>query len=168
MHNGKNGVRAIPEGFHTLTPHLVVRGGVQAIEFYKKAFGAEEIMRMPMPDGKAIGHAELRIGDSIFFLADEFPQCKSPQTLGGSPVTLSLYVEDCDQVFNRAVAAGAEVRMPPADMFWGDRYGQLTDPFGHVWALSTHKEDVPPDEMARRAKAAFANMGKADCQPAAV
>ena len=168
MHNGKNGVRKIPEGFHTLTPHLVVRGGAQAIEFYKKAFGAEEVMRMAVPDGTAIGHAELRIGDSIFFLADEFPQCQSPQTLGGSAVTLHLYVEDCDKVFNRAVAAGAQVRMPPTDMFWGDRYGQVIDPFGHLWAMSTHKEDVAPDEMARRAQAAFANMDKCPGQPAAV
>lgn len=123
---------------------------------------------MAMPDGKAIGHAELRIGDSIFFLADEFPPCQSPLAFGGSPVTLSLYVEDCDAVFNRAVAAGATVRMPPADMFWGDRYGQIVDPFGHVWALCTHKEDVAPEEMMHRAQECFANMGKGAGEPAAV
>ncbi len=168
MHNGKNGVRVIPEGCHTLTPHLVVRGAAAAIDYYKQAFGAEEVMRMPMPDGQTIGHAELRIGNSMIFLADEFPQCKSPLALGGSPVTLSLYVEDCDEVFQRAVAAGATVRMPPADMFWGDRYSQIVDPFGHVWALCTHKEDIAPEEMMRRAQEAFANMAKSAGEPAAV
>jgi PhnB protein len=169
MHNSKNGARPIPEGFHTLTPHLVVRGAATAIDFYKKAFGAQEVMRMALPDGKTIGHAEIRIGDSLVFLADEFPGCQpSPQGLGGSPVTLNLYVEDCDAVFDRAVAAGAQVRMPPADMFWGDRYGQVVDPFGHIWALATHKEDVPPDELAQRAQAAFAGMGKGAGEPAKV
>jgi uncharacterized glyoxalase superfamily protein PhnB len=156
MHNGKNGVRAIPEGFHTITPHLVIRGAAQAIEFYTKAFGATEICRHPGPNGLLM-HAEIKIGNSIVFLADEFPAmgCQSPQTLGGSPVTLSLYVEDTDATFNQAVAAGATVRMPPMDMFWGDRYGQVIDPFGHIWAMATHKEDVSPEEMARRAQEAF-------------
>jgi uncharacterized glyoxalase superfamily protein PhnB len=157
MKNGKNGVRAIPEGFHTITPHLIIRGAAAAIDFYKKAFGATEVCRHPGQDGKTLMHAELKIGDSHLFLADEFPQmgCKSPLALGGSPVTISLYVEDTDAVFNRAVAAGAQVRMPPMDMFWGDRYGQITDPFGHVWSIATHKEDVSPEELARRAQAAF-------------
>jgi uncharacterized glyoxalase superfamily protein PhnB len=170
MHNGKNGVRAIPEGFHTITPHLVVRGGAAAIEFYKKAFGATEICRFPGPDGQSLMHGELKIGDSILFLADEFPNmgCQSPLALGGSPVTISLYVEDTDAVFNQAVAAGAQVRMPPADMFWGDRYAQLTDPFGHVWALATHKEDVSPEEMARRAEAAFKQSAPCPGEPAQV
>ncbi len=156
MHNGKNGVRAIPQGFHSITPHLVVRGGAAAIEFYKKAFGAAEISRHPGPGGKLM-HAMLKIGDSNLMLADEFPEhgCTSPQALGGSPVTISLYVEDVDAVFKQAVAAGAQVRMPPMDMFWGDRYGQVIDPFGHWWSIATHKEDVSPEEMARRAAAAF-------------
>jgi uncharacterized glyoxalase superfamily protein PhnB len=155
---------------HGIIPHLVVQGGAQAIEFYKKAFGATEIMRMPGPDGKTIGHAELKIAGSMVFLADECPVMgsRSPLALGGTPVTLSFYVPDVDAVFAQAVAAGATVRMPPADMFWGDRYGQLTDPFGHVWALCTHKEDVAPDEMARRAQAAYAEFSKGSKQPAAV
>ncbi|HJT78638.1 MAG TPA: VOC family protein [Gemmataceae bacterium] len=168
MHNGTNGVRSVPEGYHTLTPHLVVRGAAAAIDFYKQAFGATEICRHVGPDGQSLMHAQLRIGDSLLFLADEFPQCRSPQALGGSPVTLALYVEDCDAVFKRAVAAGATVRMPLADMFWGDRYGCLIDPFGHVWSVATHKEDVPPEELARRAQAAFAHMGKGAAEPAAV
>jgi uncharacterized glyoxalase superfamily protein PhnB len=168
MDNGKNGVRAIPQGLHTLTPHLVVRGAAAAIDFYKQAFGAIEICRHVGPDGRSLMHAQLRIGDSALLLNDEFPQCPSPQGLGGSPVALALYVEDCDAVFNRAVAAGATVRMPLADMFWGDRYGCLIDPFGHVWSVATHKEDVSPEELARRAQAAFAHMGDCAGEPAAV
>jgi uncharacterized glyoxalase superfamily protein PhnB len=138
-----------------------VRGAAQAIEFYKKAFGAEELTRMPSPDGRTVMHAELQIGDSILFLADEFPEmgARSPKALGGSPVTIHLYVADVDAVFNRAIQAGATAQMPPTDMFWGDRYGKLTDPFGHVWSVATHTEDVPPEEMAKRAQAAFAQMG---------
>jgi len=153
----KNGVRAVPEGFHTITPHLVIRGAEKAIEFYKKALGATAIMCMPWPGGK-IGHAELKIGDSILFLADEFPDMGScaPAPNGTSPVTISLYVEDCDKIFNQAVAAGAKPQMPPANMFWGDRYCKFTDPFGHNWAVATHIEDVPPAEMEKRSKAAFA------------
>ncbi len=168
MDNGKNSARVIPQGLHTLTPHLVVRGGAAAIDFYKNAFGATEIARHVGPDGRSLMHARLRIGDSALFLADEFPQCASPQTLGGSPVTLALYVEDCDAVFNRAIAAGATVRMPLADMFWGDRYGCLIDPFGHVWSIATHKEDVSAEELVRRARAAFANKGGCAGEPAAV
>ena len=116
---------------------------------------------MPSPDGRTVMHAELQIGDSILFLADEFPEmgARSPKALGGSPVTIHLYVADVDAVFNRAIQAGATAQMPPTDMFWGDRYGKLTDPFGHVWSVATHTEDVPPEEMAKRAQAAFAQMG---------
>lgn len=145
-------VRAIPEGAHTITPHLTVSPAGEAIEFYKKAFGAEEICRMASPDGKAVWHAELRIGDSAFYLNDESPQCGSatPKTLKGTTARVHLYVENCDALFQRAVSAGATAAMPPADMFWGDRYGVLTDPFGHVWGIATHKEDLSPDEMQKR------------------
>jgi len=150
-------IKAIPEGFHTLTPHLIVKGAAQAIEFYKKAFNAEEITRLPGPDGKSIMHAHIKIGDSPLFLVDEFSEMgsKGPHGIGGSPVFIHVFVEDVDTVFNQAVAAGAQVRMPLADMFWGDRYGQLTDPFGHQWSLATHKEDLTPDEIGKRAQAAF-------------
>jgi PhnB protein len=150
-------VEPIPSGFHTLTPHLVVKGASQAIEFYKKAFGAEEIGRAPGPDGKSLMHAELKIGDSRLMLVDEFPEmdCRGPQSIGGTPVTIHMYVKDADAAFSRAVAAGAQVRMPLEDMFWGDRYGVLTDPFGHAWSIATHKEDVTPEEIAKRAQAAF-------------
>jgi PhnB protein len=153
-------VKAIPEGYHTIIPHLVVRGAAEAIDFYKKAFGAVEVARMPTPDGK-IMHAHLKIGDSHLFLVDEMPfpgGGKSPQSLGGASVALHLNVEDADAVFNRAVAAGATAKMPPADMFWGDRYGQLADPFGHEWSVATHKEDVSPEEMKKRMQAMFAQM----------
>jgi PhnB protein len=159
-----NRIKAVPEGYHTLTPHLVVKGASQAIEFYKKAFGAEEITRMPGPDGKSVMHAELKIGDSRLFLVDEFPEMGSlgPQGIGGTPVVIHVYVEDADAVFNQAVAAGAQMRMPLEDAFWGDRYGQITDPFGHRWSLATHKEDLTPEEIGRRAQAAFAG-----CAPSA-
>ena len=150
-------IKPIPEGFHTITPHLVVKGASQAIEFYKKAFGAEELSRMHGPDGKSIMHAHLKIGDSLLFLMDEFPEMGSygPLTGGRSPVTLHLYVKDVDSAFNTALAAGARQIMPPADMFWGDRYGKLVDPFGHEWSLATHKEDLTPEEIGKRAQAAF-------------
>ena len=152
--------RAIPEGMHTVTPHLVIRGAAQAIEFYKQAFGAEELMRMTAPDGKSVIHAELRIGDSIIFLADESPGmgCRAPESLGGTTTTLNLYVDAVDAAFERAVKAGSKVTMPVADMFWGDRYGMLTDPFGHSWAMATHKEDLTTQEMEERAKAFYASM----------
>lgn len=148
-------VKPIPEGYHTVTPYLIVKDGARAIEFYKKAFGAKELMRMAGPDGK-IGHAEIKIGDSPIMLADENPKmgARSPQSLGGSPVSILLYVEDVDTVFNQAVAAGGKVERPIADQFYGDRTGGLTDPFGHIWYISTHKEDVSPDEMKKRAAAA--------------
>jgi PhnB protein len=144
-------VKPIPDGFHSITPGLVCKDAARAIEFYKKAFGAKERMRMPTPDGK-IGHAELQIGDSIFFLGDEFPQMGTVAPTGPQSVSLFVYVEDVDAVFKRAVAAGARVDMPVTDQFWGDRYGKLTDPFGHHWGIATHTEDVSPEEMDRRAK----------------
>jgi PhnB protein len=139
-----NPVKPIPEGSHALTPHLVVKGASQAIEFYKKAFGAEEIMRMPGPDGRSIIHAQLKIGGL------------GPLSIGGTPVTIHLFVEDVDTVFNRAVAAGAQVNMPLENAFWGDRYGRITDPFGHSWSLATHKEDLTPEEISKRAQAGCA------------
>ena len=150
-------VKPIPEGYHSVTPYLIVRGGVDAIEFYKKAFGATELFRFPAPGGK-IGHAEIKIGDSPIMLADEYPLMgyKGPQALGGSPVSLMIYLEDLDTVFNRAVEAGASVKEAVQDKFYGDRAGTLTDPFGHVWHVATHKEDVSMEEMERRAKEASA------------
>ncbi len=153
-------VRPIPEGFHTLTPHLVVSDGQQAIEFYKKAFGAEELFRMPSPDGKSIMHAELKIGDSVLFLCDEFPGAnRSPQSLKGTSVALHLYVEDVDAAFKRATEAGAVAQMPPEDMFCGDRYSKVVDPFGHEWSLATHIKEVTIEEMSKAAAAAFAQSG---------
>jgi PhnB protein len=154
-------VNAIPTGYHSLTPYLVVNDGSKAIEFYKQAFGAKEINRMAGPGGK-IGHAEVKIGDSIMMLSDEMPGSgnRSPQSLGGSPVSIFMYVENIDSAFDQAVKAGAKADMPPQDMFWGDRFGKLTDPFGHQWALATHVEDVAPQEMEKRAKAAMAKMAQ--------
>ncbi len=155
-------VKPIPEGYHTITPYITVKDANRAIEFYKKAFGAEEIMRMSRPDGRGIMHAELKIGDSRLFLSDEAPDCanRSPESLGGTSGGICLYVKDVDTVFERAKSAGAEVRMPLADMFWGDRFGTLVDPFGHEWSLATHIEDVTPEEMRERAEAFFAQMAK--------
>jgi PhnB protein len=152
-------VKPIPEGFHTATPTLVVRNAAQAIEFYKKVFGAKEIMRMPSPDGK-ISHAELKIGDSIIFLSDEFPNMggKAPQTLGGFTGGIYLYVEDVDDVFQRAIDAGGKAATPVTDMFWGDRHGNFVDPFGHSWGVSTHTEDLSEQEMGKRAQAFYAQM----------
>ena len=148
----------IPEGLHTVTPHLVVKGASQAIEFYKRAFGAEEIKRLPGPDGKSLIHAELKIGNSRLLLVDEFPEmdCRGPRSVGGSPVSIHMFVDDVDAAFDKALAAGAEVRMPLADQFWGDRYGVLTDPFGHIWSIvATHREDLTPQEIGKRAQTAF-------------
>jgi len=141
-------VKPIPEGMHSITPHLVCEGAAEAIEFYKKAFDAVENGRMPTPDGK-IMHAQIRIGDSPLMLVDAFPDMGAfgPKALKGSPVTIHLYVEDADKTFDQAVAAGATVRMPLADMFWGDRYGQLIGPFGHIWSIATHKHDYTPEQM---------------------
>lgn len=148
-------VKPIPEGYHSVTPYLVVDDAARAIEFYKSAFGATELFRMPQPDGR-IGHAEIRVGDSHVMIADEHPEMKfvGPRTLGGSPVTFVLYVEDVDGQVERAVAAGAKVTRPVADQFYGDRTGSVEDPFGHVWFIATHVEDVPPEELKRRAAAA--------------
>lgn len=155
-------VKPIPDGYHTVTPYLIVRNADRAIDFYKRAFGARELMRMAGPDGK-VRHAELRIGDSIVFLSDEVPEMghRSPESLGGASGSIFLYVKDVDAAFKRAVAAGARVVSPLADMFWGDRYGQVADPFGHEWGLATHKEDLTPEEIGRRAKAALAGGPKA-------
>jgi len=149
--------KPIPDGYHTATPYLIIRGAADAIEFYKKAFSATELFRFPTPDGK-IGHAEIKIGDSPIMMADECPQMgyNGPQSLGGSPVSIMIYVEDVDTIFNQAVAAGATVKEAVSDKFYGDRIGTLTDPFGHVWHVSTHKEDVSMEEMEKRAKAASA------------
>ncbi len=148
-------VKPIPEGYHTATPYLIVKDAPRAIDFYKRAFGATELMRMPGPGGK-IGHAEIKIGDSPIMLADEVPGMgfRSPESLGGSPISILLYVEDVDAVFSEAVAAGAKVQRPVADQFYGDRTGGVTDPFGHVWYIATHKEDVSSEEMKKRAAAA--------------
>lgn len=146
--------KPIPEGHHTITPHLVVKGAAEAIEFYKKAFGAKELSRMPMPgkDGQMkVGHAELQIGDSRLFLADEYPDQGSSAPSGGhSPVSIHLYVPDTDAAFAQAVGAGATAQMPPATMFWGDRFSKVIDPFGHHWSIGTRLEDVSPDEMRKR------------------
>jgi PhnB protein len=149
----------IPDGQHAITPHLVIKGASEAIEFYKRAFGAEELHRMPMPgpDGQVrLGHAALQIGDSRLFLADEFPEYGSNGPNGSSPVSIHLYVTDANAVFARAVEAGATVTMPLADMFWGDRYGKLVDPFGHHWSIATHLEDLTPEQMAERMAGACA------------
>jgi PhnB protein len=152
----------IPTGFHTVTPSLFVRNAAQAIDFYKKALGAEERMRMAGPDGK-IGHAELKIGDSIVFLSEENPAygTKSPEALGGISAALYLYVEDVDQSFQRAIDAGGKAKMPVAEMFWGDRVGNFTDPYGHSWTLSTHTQDLTEQEMEEGAKRFFAEMAQA-------
>src|SRR5262245_50285278 len=144
-------VKPVPEGFRTITPHLTVQGAKKAIDFYKKAFGAEEVRTQLMADGNTVLHASIRIGDSIVMLNDEFPKmgAKAPQTIGGTPVTLHLFVPDVDTVFDRAMHAGAKSVMPVADQFWGDRYGVLEDPFGHKWSIATHKKDPTPDEIRK-------------------
>ena len=151
----------VPERFHTITPHLVVRNATDAVEFYKKAFGAEEIARMPRPDGKGVMHCELKIGDSLIMLCDEMPQMErwlSPQSLNGTTVAVHLYVNEVDAVFDKAVRAGATVSMPVMDAFWGDRYGKVTDPFGHEWSIATHMKDLTPEEMQKGAEEFFYNM----------
>jgi PhnB protein len=148
-------VKPIPEGMHSVTPHLVIHGAAKAIDFYKRAFGAQEIGRHATPDGRLM-HAAIKIGDSHIFLADEFPEMGSKAPSGGGcPVSLHLYVEDTDKVFNQAISAGAKSTMPVQNMFWGDRYGQLTDPFGHCWSVATRIESVTPEEMKRRSEALY-------------
>jgi PhnB protein len=158
----KRRAEPIPAGFHTLTPYLVVRDAAKAVDFYQKAFGAKVRGVHKTPDGKVM-NADLRIGDSILLFCDEFPGppgWRSPQTLGGTSVTVHIYVKDVDALFNQALAAGAKTVMPVMDAFWGDRYGQLEDPFGHRWSIATHKEDLTAAEIEKRAEAAFAEMAK--------
>jgi PhnB protein len=147
-------VKPIPEGYRSITPYLVVKGAARAIEFYKQAFGATEIMRMPGPNN-TVGHAELRLGDSVIMLADEMPNgpYRSPDTFGGSPVSLMIYIENVDDVFNRALSLGSRQIRAVEDQFYGDRSGNLIDPFGHVWTVATHVEDVSAEEMKRRMEA---------------
>ena len=147
--------KPIPEGYHSVTPYLIIKGAAEAIEYYKKAFGATEPFRFPAPGGK-VGHAELKIGDSPIMLADEHPEMgyKGPQTLGGTPVSIMIYVEDVDTIFSQAIDAGGTVKEAVMDKFYGDRSGTVVDPFGHIWHVATHKEDVSMEEMERRAKAA--------------
>jgi PhnB protein len=150
--------KPIPDGYPRVTPYLIIDGASAAIDFYRSVLGARERMRMPAPDGR-VGHAELEIGDSLIMLADEFPEmeARGPKAVGGTPVSLHVYVEDADGVFDRAVQAGARALQPVEDKFYGDRSGQFEDPFGHHWSVATHVEDVPPDEMAARAAAAMAS-----------
>jgi uncharacterized glyoxalase superfamily protein PhnB len=154
-------VKPIPEGYHTLTPFLTVRNAERAIEFYKQAFGAQERSVAKGPDGKVM-HAEVKIGDSVIMLSDEFPEfgSLSPQSVGGSPMGLHIYIENVDAAFDRAVKAGAQVEMPVSDQFWGDRYGKLKDPFGHKWSIATHVKDMSADEMKRSMDDAMAKMQK--------
>jgi PhnB protein len=153
--------KPIPKGYHAVTPYLSVQGAADAIAFYKKAFGAKEVMRMPGPGG-TIGHAEIQVGDSRIMLADEFPEMnfRSPRAIGGTSVTIHLYVQDADKVAKKAVASGAKVLRPVADQFYGDRSGSLEDPFGHVWHIATHMEDIPMKELKKRAAAMAASAEK--------
>ena len=155
-------VKPIPEGQHSITAGLIVKNARQAIEFYKTAFGARDVSIWTGPDGKSVMHAELKIGDTKIFLGEEATDMGtvSPQSLGGTGVSLNLFTEDCDATFKRAIGAGAKVKTPLADQFWGDRYGKLTDPFGHVWGIATHKEDVSREEMEKRMKQTFAAAAK--------
>ena len=153
--------KPIPDGFHTSTPSLVVNDSKEAIEFYKKAFDAKEIYRFPTPDGKIL-HAMIQIGDSFVMLSDEFSSMglRSPATIGGTPVSLHLYVEDADGIFKKAVSAGAIITMPLMDMFWGDRFGTVMDPYGHSWAIATHKIDMTPEGLRKAGEEYFANLSK--------
>jgi len=152
-------VQPIPEGYNTVSPYLAVDNAAKAIEYYKKAFGAEETVRMNGPDGR-IGHAELKIGDSHLMLSDPFPQASTtpPKELGGTSASIFMYVEDVDAVVQKAVDAGATVTMEVEDQFWGDRFGSITDPFGHLWSIATHVEDLSPEKIEERSKAAMAAM----------
>ena len=154
--------KPIPAGYHTVTPYLVITNAAKAIDFYRQAFGAEELVVMPGPDGKGVMHAEVKIGDSIIMMGEEHPQepCKSAETMGGSPVSFYIYLENVDEAFGRALAAGAETKMPVDDMFWGDRAGTVQDPFGYNWTLATHNKDLTPQEMQEGAQAFFARMAR--------
>lgn len=153
--------KPIPAGFNSLSAHLIVNDGLAAIEFYKKALGAQEVMRMMSPDGQALMHAQLKVGNSTLMLASEFPpNCLSPKSRGGSSVYLHIYTENADALFDRAVAAGCVIKMPMSDTFWGDRYGQVEDPFGHQWSIATHQHDWTPEQIAANAKEFFAKMPK--------
>ena len=159
---GATKVKPVPDGYHTITPYLVQKDAAAAMDWYRRALGAEEVVRMPGPGGKGVMHAEMRIGDSMFMLADENPHSegKSPASAGTVTASLMLYVNDADAAIDRAVKAGAKVIMPAMNMFWGDRFGKIMDPFGHYWAIATHIEDVPPEEMDKRAAEAMKKMGK--------
>jgi PhnB protein len=152
-------VKPVPEGYHAVTPYLIIKGASQAIDFYKQAFGALEVFRMADPSSNKIGHAEIRIRDSHLMLADEYPEMGfvGPEAVGGTPVSLLLYVDDVDATFQKAIAAGAKAVKPVEDQFYGDRSGTLRDPFGHVWTVATHKQDVSFEEMKRRAAEKFSN-----------
>jgi len=153
--------KPIPDGFYTITPQITVSDGVKAIEFYKRAFDAREIGRFMTPDGKSVMHAQLKIGNSMLMLGGEHPpQCLSPKSRGGTSVSLYLYLENADAAFDRAVKAGCTVKMPMSDQFWGDRFGQVEDPFGHQWSFATHKQDLTQDQIAEKARAFFAKMEK--------
>jgi PhnB protein len=160
--------KAIPEGYHSVTPYLVMRDAAKAIDFYKRALGATEKYRFGEPGGK-IGHAEIKVGDSMIMLADEMPDMgfRGPQSLGGSSVSLMVYVDDVDTQFKRAIEAGAKVKQDLKDQFYGDRSGTIEDPFGHVWTIATHKEDVSQDELERRAAEAHLKMAKKEERPQA-
>jgi PhnB protein len=155
-------VKEIPEGYHSINPYLVVRNAQKAIEFYTRAFGAEERVRLQSSDGKSIMHAELRIGDSVFMLTEEsaMMKCQSPESIGGSPLSLYVYVEDVDKIFNQAISAGSKVLDPVSDKFYGDRSGYLKDPFGHLWSIATHKKDLSLDEIKKAGEEVFVQMSK--------
>lgn len=155
-----NEVKKIPDGYHSITPMLIVKDGLKAIEYYKKVFGAIDKGVMMMPDNKSVAHAELLIGDSKIMLSDEFPEMKSlsPTTIGGSPVSLYLYVEDVDKTFNLAVTEGGKSLFPVQDRFYGDRHGSIQDPFGHIWSIATHIKDLTKEEMKKAAEEAFSKM----------
>jgi PhnB protein len=158
--------KTIPDGYHSINTYLVVRNADKAIQFYKKAFGAEERFRMHGPDGKTIMHADLKIGDSVFMLTEESKEMKalSPESIGGSPVTLYVYVKDVDSIFNQAISEGATMLKPVQDQFYGDRSGYLRDPFGHLWSIATHKKDLSPDELRKAGEAFFEEMSKMRAQ----
>lgn len=158
-------VSPVPEGFNTVSAHIIIKNAKEALEFYKKAFGAEELCVMTGPDGNSVMHAEIKIGNSVIMIGDEYPGpgVKSPVTLNGSSVCIHIYTEDADALFDRAKDAGATEVMPIGDQFWGDRYGMLSDPYGHYWSVATHKEDLTVDEINKRAEEFFKNMGDCGC-----